>query len=87
MEPDMLPIMTMLPGTLRSIKCLATPIAKRYVPSTFTPHSFFTLSYGYAIASKFSVKPADVTRLSILPWAWMTSAMAALTESGSDTSA
>ena len=29
--PDMLPMKTMLPGDFRSIRCLATLIAKRYV--------------------------------------------------------
>jgi hypothetical protein len=30
----------MLPGAFRSIKCFATPTAKRFVPSTFTPIIF-----------------------------------------------
>lgn len=79
--------MTMLPGDLRSIKCLATPVANKYVPSTLTPQSFFILSYGYSMASKFSVNPAEVTRWSILPCCCTISAMAALTESGFETSA
>lgn len=46
MEPDMLPIMTMLPGAFLSMRCFATATAYRYVPSTLTPHSFCMRSWG-----------------------------------------
>jgi len=67
-------------------KCRATAVAKRYVPSTLTAHSFRTLSMGYAVASQFSVNPADVTRLSILPWASTISATHLSTDAASETS-
>jgi len=38
------------------------------------------------IASKFSQKPADVTKLSILPWEFKISATADSTETESETS-
>lgn len=87
MEPLMLPMKTMLPLALRSMRWRATELANIQVPSTLTAKSLRMRSRGYSVALKFSVKPAEVTRWSILPCSARTSAMQASTLVWSETSA